>query len=208
MNKIKLKICGVQSTDEARQLADLGVDYIGLNFISTSKRCISIHAAESIASAVRGNTVQVVALFQNQPLEMVNNYAHRIGANYVQLHGDESADYAQKIALPVIRAIGVDSSSTTDEIINYIANFPAEYFVLDRKEQGKGNAVRLDPVKEVIAVYPSKIFLAGGLKPDNLTSVLTQVQPFAIDISAGVRTDGDTDMAKVVHCQQIIHEAI
>lgn len=202
MREIKLKICGVKSADEARQLADLGIDYIGLNFVPSSGRCITVETARLIMAVLKGSTVKVVALFQNQPLAFVNDCAERLGVNYVQLHGEESVEYVHAVLLPVIYAVRIDSIKAPNEI----SNFPADYFVLDRKQQGKGKIVDLSLADEIIAANPSRIFLAGGLSPDNLTTVLAKVHPFGIDISSGVRSGKDIDINKVSNCLQIIEK--
>lgn len=204
MSQAKLKICGVQTADEARQLAELGVDYIGLNFVPTSSRLITIETAEAIVEAVRDSQVQTVALFRDQPLDMVNDYAHRLGIDYVQLHGSESTDYAHQVEAPVIKAIAVNSAQPTTQIKDFINSYPADYFVLDRHQQGRGEAVDFRLAREIAETYPDKIFLAGGLSPDNLADVLKVVQPYGIDIASGVRTDSILDMAKIADCLKFL----
>lgn len=205
MSRIKLKICGVQSAAEARQLADAGVDYLGLNFVPTSPRAITIETAQEIATAVKDRPVQIVALFRNQPLALANDYAAQITADYVQLHGDESADYAHQVQAPIMKAIAINPTEPADHVLNFIANYPAAYFVLDRQQQGQGQPVALDLAQKVVAAQPEKIFLAGGLGPDNLSKVLDNVHPYGIDIASGVRTaDGILDMTKVNACLKII----
>lgn len=205
MSSIKLKICGVQSAEEARQLVDIGVDYLGLNFVLNSPRVVSIDTAEVIARVLKDLPVQIITLFRNAPLELVVDYAARLGADYVQLHGTEPFDYAAQIRVPVIRAIAGDPEKAAD-IVNFVKAAPYTYFVLDRIEQGRGALVDLGLAKQVIAAQPDKIFLAGGLGPDNLAKVLSQVQPYGIDIASGVRTDGKLDMSKVAACRELIQK--
>ncbi len=204
MSLIKLKICGVQTAEEAQQLLEAGVDFIGLNFVPTSARCISIETAESIVTAVRGSNMKVAALFRNQPLQQVHDYAHRLAVDYVQLHGNEPASYATQLAAPVIRAIGVGPDQSADEVNDFIDSYPAEYYVLDRHQQGQGEIVNLAVVNQVVAAHPGKIFLAGGLNPDNIPVILAQVVPFGIDIAGGVRADTTLKMNTVLACVQLL----
>ncbi len=201
---MKLKICGVKTAEEAEALKASDIDYIGLNFVPSSKRCISLEAAQTILAILRGSSVKTVALFQNQPLDMVEEYARQLNVDYVQLHGDEPAEYARSIQAPVIRAIAVKPGATADELIKLVKNYPADYFVLDRHTQGQGDIVDNGLAAQVIAAAPNKVCLAGGLTPDNLTDVLAKAQPYAIDISSGVRNGGDIDIAKVNRCLEII----
>ena len=55
MSKIKLKICGVQNRQEAEMLVTAEIDYIGLNFVPSSKRCIEIDSAKSILDIIRSS---------------------------------------------------------------------------------------------------------------------------------------------------------
>jgi phosphoribosylanthranilate isomerase len=41
------------------------------------------------------------------------------------------------------------------------------------------------------------IFLAGGIKPNNIAQAIAQVHPFGIDLCSGVRTDGKLDEIKL-----------
>src|SRR5665213_2799109 len=109
MNRVKLKICGVKSVEEARLLRDAGVDLVGLNFIPVSTRYISLDTAQAIMTELAGSRIQTVALFADHPLVEVNNYATSLKVDYVQLHGDETADYAKDVQVEVIKAISFKS---------------------------------------------------------------------------------------------------
>ncbi len=201
---MKLKICGVKTAEEAEALKASGVDYIGLNFVPGSPRCISLETAQEILAAVQDSMVQTIALFQNQPLDMVEEYASQLKVDYVQLHGDEPAEYARSLRTPVMRAIAVDANRSADEGIDFIKNYPADYFVLDREKQGQGDIVDPSLAARIVTAAPDKVCLAGGINPDNLASILEKVQPYAIDISSGVRTGDEIDSDKVAKCLRII----
>ena len=201
---MKLKICGVKTVKEAEGLKAIGVDYIGLNFVPTSSRCISLETAQEILAILRDSAVQTIALFQNQPLDVVEEYARQLGVDYVQLHGDEPAEYARSLQTPVMRAIAMDPAKPADELIDFIKDYPADYFVLDRAKQGQGDIVDPALAQQIAVAAPDKICLAGGINPDNLADILKRVRPYAIDISSGVRTGENIDMAKVAQCQEII----
>jgi len=204
MTRIKLKICGIKTTDEAEALKNTEISYIGLNFVPSSPRCITLETAKEIMAVFQDSGIGTVALFQDQPLDMVEEYSRELAVAYVQLHGEESAEYARSLRKPVIKAVAVNPEATADELIRYIKDYPADYFVLDRHEQGRGDIVATGIAKRVVDFMPNKVCLAGGLTPDNLADVLSKVQPYAIDISSGVRTDGTIDTAKVEKCLQTI----
>lgn len=203
----KLKICGVMTIKEAESLKEIGVDYIGLNFVTESSRRISLDQAGAIMAALKDSRIETVALFRDQPSETVNDYASRLGVDYVQLHGDESPEYASSIHTPVIKAVAVDPELSAAELIDSIKAYPADYFVLDRHEQGQGDIVSTGLAREVMDAMPEKVCLAGGLTPDNLTEIMSQVRPYAIDISSGVRTGESIDISKLKRCQRILQSS-
>jgi phosphoribosylanthranilate isomerase len=205
MKPIKLKICGVTSPAEAKQLSELKVDYIGLNFIPSSSRCISLKTAGLIMKELSGSDAKTVGLFAGFKAHEVNNYAQRLGLDYVQLHGSEPADYAKQIKTPVIRAIAVDPDSSAYDLIRFIDSYPAGFFVLDRPVQGQGDTVNIELASKIISARQDKIFLAGGLGPNNLKDVLGLTRPYGIDIANGVRdNDNNLDITKVMQCLAIL----
>lgn len=204
---MKLKICGVKTPEEAEALKKTNVDYIGLNFVPSSPRCISLETAQSLMAVFHGSPIKMIALFQDQPLEMVDEYARRLDVAYIQLHGDESAEYARSLPKPVIRAIPIVPDAKASDIMAYIKDYPADLFVLDRASQGQGTPVDLRLAGEVIRAFPDRICLAGGLTPDTLQNTVSHVRPYAIDISSGVRTGENIDSGKVAQCLHIIGEA-
>ena len=204
MSKIKLKICGIKTIEEAEKLKSTGIRYIGLNFVPSSPRCISLEAAMDILAVFKGSGTQSVALFQDQPIDMVEEYIRELDIDYVQLHGDESAEYARALQAPIIKAIAVDPGITADQLIKIVQTYPAEYFVLDRQKQGQGDIVNTGVAAETVKAAPEKVCLAGGLTPDNLADVLKRVRPYAIDISSGVRTGDRIDVDKVKACLALV----
>lgn len=191
---MKLKICGVRSVDEAQELAELGVDFIGLNFVPSSSRLIDLDTGQAIAVALKDRPVKVVTLFQNQLLEFVQRYVSQIKPDYAQLHGDESGGYISKLDVPVIKAITPDTQNAPT----------AAYYLLDRAKQGQGAAIDAVTAAVFVRTYPNRGFLAGGLTPENLAGILGQEQPFAIDIAGGVRTNDHLDFAKVNQILEIV----
>lgn len=182
---VKVKICGVRTVEAAVAAVEAGADFLGFNFVPSSKRKISIERAKGIAAFVRGK-VAVVGVFQNQILEEVNNIVKEVGLDFVQLHGQEDNLYIKKIQVPVIKSF---------TIFDNPANTYARYIMLDRIVQGKGDMVDVKKAKVLAETFP--LFLAGGLTPENISEVMRKVQPFAVDVAGGVETAGIQDEEKI-----------
>lgn len=108
----------------------------------------------------------------------------------VQLHGDESKEYIRKlkerINKPIIRAIRVQ----TEEDIKGGATSQADIILLDvfHPQQYGGTGEQFD-IRQIPAGYRPYI-LAGGLTPQNVRSLISELHPYAVDVSSGVETDG------------------
>lgn len=185
------------NSEDATKLAEMGVDYIGLNFIGESTRRIEIETAMAIVSALKASTVKTVALFRDQPLDYITETVSRLQPAMVQLHGSEHHSYINALKVPVIKVVPIGRDATHEEVEEYMKRYAAEYYLLDRETQGKGEGVDLKLAKLLIDTNQQKIILAGGITPDNIDEILSQVQPFGIDISSGIRTDNEIDFTKV-----------
>lgn len=89
-----VKVCGITSIEQARLVADFPVSYLGFIFAPNSSRYVSIETALEITRQVAH---QFVGVFVNQPLEQVAEYAHKLSLQAVQLHGQESLEYALEL---------------------------------------------------------------------------------------------------------------
>lgn len=182
---VKVKICGIRSFEAAQAAVETGADFLGFNFVPTSKRYILPSIAEKIISKVKGKP-QIVGVFQNAPIKLVNDLVSVLGLDFVQLHGNENNEYINKVSIPVIKYI------TMNHQINSIK---AAYFLLDRTKRGTGKMVNLKKAADL--AYRFHIFYAGGLNPQNVADIIRQVKPFAVDVASGIETDGIQDIKKI-----------
>lgn len=75
----------------------------------------------------------------------------------------------------------------------------ADYVLLDAKTAGGGVPFDWSVLKEVKREY----FLAGGLTEENVARAVEHYQPFAVDVSSGIETDGKKDWKKM---QKFVNE--
>lgn len=204
MSDIAFKICGIQTVAEAKLVVDCQIDYVGLNFIPSSKRYISLSAAVNIMSVLQNSSVKTVALFKNQPLELIKSITNQLAFDYIQLNGAENSDFVSSLSIPVIRSIAVKPSADADALAAYIKTYPADIFILDRSIQGEGEPVDMQLARKLIKSTKKQLFLAGGITPDNCKDVLKVVCPFGIDIAGGVRTNGVLDALKIQNIKAIL----
>jgi len=163
----------------------LGATAIGFVFWPESRRYVTPEVAASIVEVLP--PVTSVGVFVNSSVEEIHKVADRVGLTSVQLHGDEPDDMYRKLTYPVIRAIGVVGEST----IARVDSVPQDVMVLlDVHDQvqrgGTGKTVDWNVAASIAA--KRQIFLAGGLRPDNVAAAIRSVRPYGIDVSSGVET--------------------
>jgi phosphoribosylanthranilate isomerase len=189
---MKIKICGVRDPQTAIKAVELGANYIGINFVSSSKRYVNASKASEILVAINGKA-KVVGVFQNSPIEQVNKITDDLRLDLVQLHGSESPSYCQKVHVPVIKS--VPFSNDLDEMIIKMNRYNCLLFLLDRPTQGNGGLINPQNAHYVCRLFPC--FIAGGLTPKNVASMISEIMPVGVDVASGVETNGDIDAERV-----------
>ena len=179
----EVKVCGITRGSDAQEAVSLGATAIGFVFWQKSQRYVTPDVAAAITRELP--SVRTVGVFVNSSVEEVHKVADIVGLTSVQLHGDESDDIYKKLAYPVLRAIGV----TGDQTIAKVERVPDDVMVLlDVEDQvqrgGTGRTVNWNVAATIAA--KRRIFLAGGLRPDNIAAAIRRVRPYGIDVSSGV----------------------
>lgn len=204
---MNIKICGIRTVEAAQVAQQAGADFIGLNFIPSSRRYLSLDKAQEIIHAVRGDIdefdpvnddqLQIVGVFKDDPVETVNFIADTLQLDYVQLHGSETPEMVSQIEVPVIKAFSLSAHYDTEEVSEMLRPFSPYVFafLFDRETQGEGERLNLQKIKEMQSEF--RIFLAGGLNPENVANSILIAEPFGVDVAGGIETKGEIDLEKV-----------
>ena len=177
-----IKICGITNVDDALAAVTAGADALGFNFYSPSPRYITPRNAREIISKLPLSVLTVGVFVNEDSPETVRNIASEAGVTALQLHGDESPDFCRELARDryVIKSLAV----ANDFDLQTVAEYEVEAIMLDTKHfalrGGTGCVFDWSIAREVNKVVP-KLFLAGGLSPDNIEEAIETVRPYAID---------------------------
>jgi phosphoribosylanthranilate isomerase len=205
---VKVKICGITNLKDARQALESGASFIGFNFYKRSPRYITPSAVLRILQRLP-QKIKSVGVFVNESEERMLAVARRIALNYLQLHGEEPPSTVARLkrTLPVIKAIRVRDSFSTRQLIPYKQ---ATAFLLDgfdrHRHGGSGKTFRWDIARR--AKRAGRIFLAGGLTPDNVGAAIRSGKPYAVDVCSGVEAKpGKKDPVLVKDFMRAVREA-
>jgi phosphoribosylanthranilate isomerase len=200
----KVKICGITDVFHAQAAMEAGADLIGVVFAS-SPRQVTYDKAREIVAAVKKHYFPVVGVFVNMSADTVNTVAYACGLDWVQLSGDETWEYCQEIEKPVIKAIHISPNLSERELLAQMGDGQralgsrSPIYLLDtlveQKYGGTGQAFAWEIAKRAVAEYPT--IIAGGLHPENVGQVVSNLRPWGVDVSSGVESEGVKDVDKI-----------
>jgi phosphoribosylanthranilate isomerase len=181
-----VKVCGITRLEDAHAAVALGARALGFLFWPTSPRFIEPVRARSIVRTLPP-FVTPVGLFVNQPADEVNAVAALVGLGAVQLHGDETIEYAALMERPVVKALPIGEATSVADVDAWPARVVPLLDAHDPDRRGgTGRMVDWALAASVAARRP--VLLAGGLRPDNVAEAIARVRPFGVDVSSGVES--------------------
>ncbi|OJG56142.1 hypothetical protein RV06_GL000258 [Enterococcus haemoperoxidus] len=187
-----MKICGLKTKEQVDVAVAYGADYLGFVF-AKSKRQISPEKAKEITKNVP-KEVKKVGVFVSPTQSDVEEIIQRAGLDMVQIHG---ALTTENFSVPLIRAIPVDGMEQEKRMEETAAEFllfdaPPKQFV-----GGNGEVFDWQQL-DTSAIKTKKIIIAGGLTPENVQQAKQRFDPYAVDVSSGVETNGVKDSTKII----------
>ena len=194
--RTRIKICGITRPEDASAAVCAGADAIGLVFYPPSPRTVDIDTARAVAAVVPA-FVSVTALFVNPAVEEVQKVLDSVRIDLLQFHGDEEDDFCSQFNRPYIKAVRVRQAS---DVVASCLRFPgALAILLDSYKPGiPGGTGEAFDWSLVPQDQTKPIILAGGLNSANVGCAISQVTPFAVDVSGGVEAaKGIKDHGKI-----------
>ena len=184
MSRVKVKICGIRTLEEAQAAVSSGADALGFNFWPQSARYVAPGVAREVIAAL-SPIVCTVGVFVNEDANRIVEIASELNLSAVQLHGDESPRFCEQLgSVKTIKAFRVGQ----DFDLGLIEKYSVDMVLLDSSTEGSygGTGRRFDWQIAIEAKRLAPIILAGGLTSENVWDAITQVRPAAIDVCSGV----------------------
>ncbi len=182
---VKVKICGVTTVEDACACVEAGADAIGINFWSGSKRFVDVARAAAIARVLP--KVLKVGVFVDAKRDEIEGIIDTVGLDAIQLHGHESPEDCCGFAVKVIKAISMPPSSEPAAAI--AERYEVDFILLDTDAGAqRGGSGRSFDWRRAAGVAPGRLFLAGGLRPDNVAEAIRAAAPYGVDAASGVES--------------------
>jgi phosphoribosylanthranilate isomerase len=187
-----IKICGLTRPEDASAAAEAGADFLGVVLVPGTPRAVTPEQARGV---VGGLAVPPVAVMADEPPGEAERIAVTVGATIIQLHGDESPEYAWDLGergpWKIWKALRVKD---IEDVLLGIATYGSSVdgLLLDgwhpRHRGGSGLPFDWRAVEEIRGSFPEglQFIAAGGLRPENVEEAVRRMAPHVLDVSSGV----------------------
>ena len=187
MNNVKVKICGITNCDDAINASNAGADAFGYVFYKDSPRFCSIEQAIQI-NRILPPFITKVGLFVNPEAEFVRSVISENVIDIIQFHGSETPEFCSSFKFPFIKVISVKKDTNIEKICDDFVD--ASAILLDTFDTdhfgGTGKSFDWSLIPRNLK---KPIIIAGGLTPDNVSTLIKEYQPYAVDVSGGVESE-------------------
>lgn len=213
MSEIRIKICGLTRVQDAEAAERAGADYGGVILAPGSPRTVDNRKAAEVLGAT---SLIRCGVFVNQTVDRVLESAGSIGLAVAQLHGDESPDYIRQLrdrsSLEIWKALRIRNA---DDFLSGVETFGewVDGLLLDSySEDARGGTGRAFPWSEVRSQRERmpvqlELIAAGGLRPENVGQVVTELSPTVVDVSSGVeQSPGIKSADRIAAFVAAVHE--
>ena len=208
-----IKICGITNTSQAKSIAKLGINSIGVIGVKSSPRYVPEEECIRIFNAVGkiSSSIEKVFVIANEELETIRYITNRsTPPSVLQLHGNESVDFCKKLksefpTTKLWKAFRLKSIADLEDVDQYEENVDA--ILLDAWDEralgGTGNRV---PLKLLInKTFKTPWILAGGISAEIIPEIFSKLRPDGIDASSRLEiSPGIKDIEKVESLVRVI----
>jgi phosphoribosylanthranilate isomerase len=200
-NRVRVKVCGITSAEDALAAVEAGSDALGFMFYQQSSRYVSLEEAAGIMANLPP-FITKTGVFVDASREAIDLAISCCPLDVIQLHGSETPEMCANFSRPVIKAFRIAGEKS----LGLLPSYQTSAWLLDSYVPGQlgGTGAKFNWNLAVSAGRLGRpIILAGGLTPENVAEAIRQTRPFAVDVSSGVEfSPGRKDPGKM---REFIH---
>lgn len=191
----KVKICGITNYDDAAAAMSLGADLLGFNFYPKSPRYVKPRDAATIIRKLPA-FIDVSGVFVNSSLEEIREIASLCQLDWVQLHGDEDTEFCRWLTYDSAKTMKALRIKNADDL-QQVDSFSTDAILLDAFDPKRYGGTGLTFDWNIIGNIRKRIFLAGGINPQNAAQAVG-LGVYGIDVCSGVEAEpGKKDHKKL-----------
>ncbi len=181
---VHVKVCGVTSVADALACIEARVSAIGLNFVPSSPRRVTVERAREISRAVRSSNVLVVGVVADLDVAAMRELAADAELGCLQLHGDEPPEVLRPLLPHAYKAVRIATAAD----VELARTYDGDYLLADAKVAGAlgGTGETFDWFLVKALARERRLTLAGGLRPENVGEAVRAVEPWCVDVASGV----------------------
>jgi phosphoribosylanthranilate isomerase len=208
MNSPKVKICCISSIEEAAAAVQFGASALGLvSAMPSGPGPISEELIAEIIATVPPH-IATFLLTSRQDADSIIEQQRRTKANTLQLVDSVSVDVYKTLrkelpCVSIVQVIHVIDGSSVDEAVSVSPH--VDYILLDsgnpnlavKELGGTGRRHDWSLSRRIVESVTVPVFLAGGLKEENVREAIETVRPYGLDLCSGVRTNDRLDEEKL-----------
>jgi indole-3-glycerol phosphate synthase / phosphoribosylanthranilate isomerase len=186
--RVRVKVCGITNLKDAQMCVRAGVDMLGFNFYRASSRYIEPLQTRRIIDQLPATVTGVGVFVNEESPERLAGIAELAGVAAVQLHGDETPSYCRALEnCFVIKALWVREDFVAEQLSEYGANAILLDAFSSKGRGGTGEQFDWSVARQALP-FVSKLFLAGGLTPENVAPAVAFVRPYAVDVCSSLES--------------------
>jgi len=182
---VKVKICGLTNYRDAAAAMDMGADILGFNFYPESPRFVTPEKAMEIINKLPA-FVDIAGVFVNAPFDKIQETIEQCQLDWIQLHGDESPQFCQSfvsVSVKTMKALRVRDQADIDRANSFFT----DAILLDAFHPEKYGGTGLTFDWNIIGHIGKRVFLAGGINPDNAAAAI-ELGVYGIDVCSGIES--------------------
>lgn len=192
-----IKICGLTREEDVQAVNEYKPDFVGFVFAESKRRINPSEALTLIKKLIP--EVKPVGVFVDMDIDQLAEIARDCFLTAVQLHGNEDNEYIDRLRNKlsaetiIIKAVRVRDKGS----LRKLTEIKSDLLLLDTYHNesmgGTGEAFDWSLLDEIRRPF----ILAGGLNFGNIDQALEKTNPYGVDVSSGVETEGIKDKDKI-----------
>lgn len=189
-----VKVCGLTRSEDALLAAELGASFLGIILTQKSLRHVPMDRAKALIADIRATSNALIfGVFVSETAEEILKAKVELALDAVQIHGDVAkldGLIPKEFTIPAVSIRDSEEAYRIEELGYHYPAILTDSFVAGQ-HGGTGKVFDHRLAQPLFTTH--KVFLAGGLKPENIENVAYKLEggpfPYALDLSSGLEAE-------------------